>query len=200
MKKKLKKMTTISAIITFINFIYKGLLSYLTLSMVLLIASVSTFLIFVVKLLFVKNLTKSRANKKKAYLFMSLALLVYSFIFIAFVVLKINGIDASNNKEYSGLIGYLLIGFMILMFVLSVLNLKKAYDKTDLMVIGLKEMTFASALADLVIIEEFIFRIYFISKDYLLINTLHDFFPLVVGILMVFISISMVARGIKYKP
>lgn len=200
MKNKLKKMTKISAIITFISFIYKGILSYLTLSMVLLIASVSTFLIFVVKLLFVKNITKSRANKKKAYLFMSLALLGYSFIFIAFVVLKINGIDASNNKEYSGLIGYLLIAFMILMFFLSVLNLKKAYEKTDLMVVGLKEMTFASALADLVIIEEFIYRIYFITKDYLIINTFHEFFPLGVGISMVFVSLLMLVRCMKYRP
>ena len=200
MKKRLKKITTISAVITFVNFVYKGMFSFLTLSMVLMIASISTFLIFVVKLLFIKSLTKTRAKKKKAYLFMSFALLVYSFIFIAFVVLKINGIDASNNKEYSGLIGYLLIGLMALMFVLSALNLKKAYDKTDLMVIGLKEMTFASALADLVIIEEFIFRMYFIDTDYLIINTFHDFFPLVVGILMVFVAISMVVRGMKYKP
>ncbi|MGM9971235.1 MAG: hypothetical protein ACI35W_02365 [Anaeroplasmataceae bacterium] len=200
MKNKLKKITAVSAIITFISFLYKGVLSYLTLSLVLLIAAISTFLIFIVKLLFVKNLTKSRANKKKAYLFMALALLVYSLIFIAFVVLKINGIDASNNKEYSGLVGYLLIGFMVLMFFLSLLNLKKAYEKTDLMVVGLKEMTFASALADLVIIEEFIFRIYFITKDYFIINTFHDFFPLVVGISMVFISILMLFRCIKYRP
>lgn len=200
MKNKLKRITAISAIITFISFIYKIVLSYLNLSMVLLIASISTFLIFIVKLLFVKNLTKSRANKKKAYFFMTLALLIYSFIFIAFVVLKINGIDISNNKEYSGLTGYLLIGFMILMFILSLLNLKKAYEKTDLMVVGLKEMTFASALADLVIIEDFIYRIYFISKDYFIINSFHNYFPLGIGILMVLISILMLVRCVRYKP
>lgn len=200
MKNKLKKITTISAIITFVSFIYKGILSYLTLSMVLLIASISTFLIFIIKLLFVKNLTKSRTKKKKAYFFMALALLIYSFIFISFVVLKINGIDASNNKEYSGVIGYLLIGFMVLMFFLSVLNLRKAYEKTDLMVIGLKEMTFASALADLVIIEEFIYRMYFITKNFFLIKTFHNYFPLGIGVFMVFLSITMLLKCIKYKP
>ncbi len=200
MKNRLKKITKISAIITFISFIYKAILSYLTLSMVLLIASISTFLIFIVKLLFVKNLTKSRVNKKKAYFIMSLALLVYSIIFISFVVLKINGIDASNSKEYSGTTGYLLISFMLLMFILSLLNLKKAYEKTDLMFIGLKEMTFASALADLVIIEEFIYRMYFITKDYLIIKNFHNYFPLGIGIFMVLISILMLFRGTKYKP
>lgn len=200
MKIKLKKITAISAAITFISFIYKVILSYLTLSMVLLIASISTFLIFIVKLLFVKNITKCRANKKKAYLFMSLSLLIYSFIFIAFVVLKINGIDISNNKDYSGFIGYILIGFMIIMFVISILNLKKAYEKTDLMVIGLKEMTFVAALADLVIIEEFIYRMFFITNDYFIINNIHSYFPLGVGIFMTIIAILMLARCIKYKP
>ena len=199
MKNKLKRITKVSAIISFISFLYKAMLSYLTLSIVLLIASLSTFLIFVIKLLFVKNLNKSRSNKKKAYFIMSIALLIYSFIFIAFVVLKINGIDVSNNKEYSGTIGYLIIGVMILMFFLSLLNLKKAYEKTDLMVIGLKEMTFASALSDLVIIEEFVYRLDFMVKDFLLLNSIHSYFPLAVGVAMASVAISMIFRCIKYR-
>ena len=150
-------------------------------------------------LFFVKNLNKSRSNKKKAYFVMSIALLIYSFIFIAFVVLKINGIDASNNKEYSGTIGYVIIGVMILMFFLSLLTLKKAYEKTDLMVIGLKEMTFASALSDLVIIEEFVYRLDFMVKDFLLLNSIHSYFPLAVGVAMACVSISMIFRFIKYR-
>ena len=199
MKNNLKRITKISAIISFISFLYKAMLSYLTLSIVLLIASLSTFLIFIIKLLFVKNLNKSRSNKKKAYFVMSIALLIYSFIFIAFVVLKINGIDVSNNKEYSGTIGYLIIGVMILMFFLSLLNLKKAYEKTDLMVIGLKEMTFASALSDLVIIEEFVYRLDFMVKDFLLLNSIHSYFPLAVGVAMASVAISMIIRFIKYR-
>ena len=130
---------------------------------------------------------------------MSIALLIYYFIFIAFVVLKINGIDVSNNKEYSGTIGYLIIGVMILMFFLSLLNLKKAYEKTDLMVIGLKEMTFASALSDLVIIEEFVYRLDFMVKDFLLLNSIHSYFPLAVGVAMASVAISMIFRCIKYR-
>ena len=198
-KSNLKKMTFISAFITFLSFAYKGVLSYLTASIVLLIASISTFLIFIIKILFVKYLTKSRTKKRKAYFFMTASLLVYSLIFIAFVVLKINGIDASNNKEYSGYTGYIIISFMFLMFFLSMLNLKKACEKTDLMVIGLKEMTFSSAITDLVIIEEFIYRMFFISKEYIVINTFHNYFPLGIGIFMMLISIRMLVRCIKYK-
>ena len=85
------------------------------------------------------------------------------------------------------------------MFLLSLLNLKKAYERTDLMVVGLKEMTFASALADLVIIEEFVYRLDIVKKEYLLLNTLHNFFPLAVGIAMTGIAISMLIRLLKYR-
>ena len=66
-------------------------------------------------------------------------------------------------------------------------------------VVGLKEMTFASALADLVIIEEFVYRLDIVKKEYLLLNTLHNFFPLVVGIAMTGIAISMLIRLLKYR-
>ena len=52
----------------------------------------------------------------------------------------------------------LALAFILIMFILSVLKLKGALAKNDIMVIGLKEMVFVSALTDLVIIEEFALR------------------------------------------
>ena len=96
---------------------------------------------------------------------MAISILVYALIFIAFVVLKVNGIDISNDKTYEGWLGSLLILFMLVMFILSCKKLHGALEKNDIMVIGLKEMTFVSALADLVIIEEFISRIILEYKE-----------------------------------
>ena len=158
-KKKLQRNTFIFSFITLASFIYKATLGFLTMSNVLIIASISTLMVFICKVLFVKNVFKTRDAKKKAYFKMFLAAFVYSLIFILFVVLKINGIDASNNKTYEGWIGSLLIGFMVLSIILSTLGLKGALEKTDLMVIGLKEMIFISVLADVVIIEGFVSRI-----------------------------------------
>ena len=171
-----------------------------TLSMVLMIASLSTLMVFICKLMFVKNVTKTREKKKKGYLFMTIATLVYALIFLCFVVLQVAGIDISTDKTYEGWMGALFILFMFVMFILSVINLKGALEKTDIMVIGLKEITFVSALADVVIIEEFVNRIYLEyqpSNDVLV--AFHNYVPLGVAILMITTSLFMFIRYLRYK-
>ena len=198
-KLKMKKSTTFSAIITLASFAYKLVLSILTASNVLVVAATSTLLVFFCKLLFIKNVTMTREKKKKAYLFMAILIFLYSLIFLLFTVLKAFGIDASNQKSYEGIIGSLLIGFMIIMFILSIINLKGALEKTDIMVIGLKEMVFVSALADLVIIEEYIYRSFFIEKGIEPLDLLTRYFPLAMAGLMLVVSIIMFIRFARYK-
>ena len=198
-KKKLKRMTFLTSLITLVSFLYKAGLGFLTRSLVLLIASISTLMVFICKIVFVKNVLQTREKKKKAYLKMAIAILVYAFIFIAFVVLKVNGIDISNDKTYSGIIGSLLILFMLIMFILSIRNLKGALEKSDIMVIGLKEMVFVSALADLVIIEEYISRIILEYKTIDILLFINNYFSLAIGILMVIVGIIMMIRFARYK-
>lgn len=198
-KKKLKRMTFLTSLITLVSFLYKFGLGFLTRSLVLLIASISTLMVFICKVVFVKNVLQTREKKKKAYLTMAISILVYAFIFIAFVVLKVNGIDISNDKTYSGLIGSLLILFMLVMFILSIKNLKGALEKSDIMVIGLKEMVFVSALADLVIIEEYISRIILEYKTIDILLFINNYFSLAIGILMVVVGIIMIIRFARYE-
>lgn len=198
-KRKLRRMTFLTSLITLISFLYKAGLGIWTTSMVLIIASISTLMVFICKIVFVRNVLATRADKKKAYLIMTLSILVYALIFIAFVVLKVNGIDISNDKTYEGWLGSLLILFMLVMFILSCKNLRGALEKTDIMVIGLKEMTFVSALADLVIIEEFISRIILEYKQIDVLVFINSYFSLAIGILMVLVGIIMLIRFIRYK-
>ncbi|MBO7078208.1 MAG: hypothetical protein J6W64_00165 [Bacilli bacterium] len=198
-KKKLKRMTFLTSLITLISFLYKAGLGVLTTSLVLIIASISTLMVFICKIVFVRNVLATRDKKKKAYLEMAISILVYALIFIAFVVLKVNGIDISNDKTYEGWLGSLLILFMLVMFILSCKNLRGALEKTDIMVIGLKEMTFVSALADLVIIEEFISRIILEYKEIEILVFINSYFSLAIGILMVIVGIIMLIRFFRYQ-
>lgn len=198
-KKNAKRITLLSAIITFISFIYKFMLSYLTKSQILLIASLSTLMIFICKLMFVKNVTKTREKKKKAYLIMILSLLIYSAIFIGVILLKLKGLDLSNNKTYEGLYGGIIIGIMFLMFILSILGLRSSLEKEDLMTIGLKEMTFASALTDLIIIEEFTSRIILDYKDIKHINEINSIFSLSLCGLLILLCLKMIFRYFRYE-
>lgn len=197
--KKMKRNTLFSAIITGVSFLYKLALGIYTQSLVLIIASVSTLMLFICKVVFVKDVMSTREKKKRSYFIMSLAALIYSAIFILFVVLKVNGIDVSKKNNYEGWLGLLFIGFVLLMFILSIINLKGAYEKSDILLIGLKEMTFISALTDMVIIETFIVRIILSFKDIEILYTLDAYFPLAVGVFITIMSIRMMVKATKYE-
>ena len=200
-KKKMQRMTALTAIITLVSFLYKLGMGIYAMSLVLMIASISTLMVFICKVAFVKAVTKTRVAKKKSYLFMTIATLIYSLIFLCFIVLKIFDIDISSQKTYEGWLGILLIAFMLIMFILSIINLKGALEKTDLMVIGLKEITFISALADLVIIEAFLYGIYLEYQTPLdILVTINQYFPLGVAGLMLITTGIMFIRYARYQP
>ena len=198
-KSKLKRTVFITAIISLLSFAYKLTLGILNMSLILMIAATSTLLVFSAKVLFLKNYTKTREQKKKAYLVIAIITLIYSVIFVLFSVLKVYGIDTSNQKTYEGWFGSLFIAFILVMFILSLLGLKGALEKTDIIVIGLKEIIFVSALTDLVIIEEFVSRIILEYQDVVNMALINSYFTLGVAALMLIIPTIMIIRGVRYK-
>ena len=195
------KIAFASAFITLISFLYKFALGIVGASMVLIIASISTLMVFVCKILYAKNFTKSRDSKKKAYFFMMIAAASYVAIFIIFAVLKIGGIDITRQVNYSGWLYILFIIFLLVMFLLSVFNLKGALQKDDIIVIGIKEMTFISALTDVAIVFEFITRIvvYYVPVNIPGLITTNRYMPIIVSALMIIVVISMIKRHLSYK-
>ena len=195
----MKTTVAITAIISLISFLYKMTLGILTMSLVLMIAAISTLLVFIAKVAFVRNVTKTRVQKKKAYLVITIVTFIYGLIFVLFSVLKVFDIDTSNQKTYEGIWGSLLIFFILVMFILSLIKLRGALAKDDLMVTGLKEITFVSALTDLVIIEGFVYRIVKEYRESPVMEVVDRFTPLVVSILVLIIPIFMLIRYFRYK-
>ena len=199
-KKTMKIITFITAIVTLVSFLYKLGLGIYSMSLVLIIASLSTLMVFICKILFLKNVYNTRERKKKAYLRMIIASLIYTLIFLLFVVLKVNNIDISSQKSYDGWIGSLLIGIMLVMFVLSIIKLKGALEKSDIMVTGLKEMIYISALTDFVIIENYIYGMYITYRgENQVFMYITLFFPLAMSICMLVTIVFMFIRYFKYK-
>ena len=163
-KKKLpisaKQIAIIMAIICLGSFLYKFTIGIMSLSMVMIIAAVPTFFVFICKALYAKNMDQPRSKKKRTYFFMMIATVCFVILFILFSILKVGGIDITHENNFQGWIGILFICFIILLFVLSIINLKGALNKDDLVVIGIKEITFVSALADAVMINGFLYRVF----------------------------------------
>ena len=200
MKKELAvKIAIVSALITLVSFGYKFTIGILATSLVMIIAAVPTLFVFVCKAVFAKNMNQTREQKIKAYFIMMVAAISFSAIFILFSVLKVGGIDITNKNRFEGWIGIVFIFFIIALFALSIINLNKAVNKSDILQIGLKEMTFISALADAVMIQEFLYRVILKYAKVPFLSTVNRIFPLAIGVLMVIVSVMMIKRYIEYK-
>ena len=203
--KKIKKVITprriaiVSAIITLVSFGYKFSIGIMATSLVMIIAALPTLFVFVCKALFARNMNQTRKQKKKAYIFMTIAAVSFSTLFIMFSVLKVGGIDITNKNRFEGWIGIIFIFFIILLFVLSIMNLSKALNKTDILSIGIKEMSFVAALADAMMIQEFSYRVLLKYLHLPFMDYVTKYFPLLVGILMIIVSFIMLKRCLFYK-
>ena len=188
----------ISAIISLVTFLYKCIIGVITASNILIVASMSVLLVFLCKIIFIKDLYQSRATKKRAYFFMALLAAAYGVLFLLFDVFKIGGINTAKQNTFSGWVGYLFICFVILTFILSLINLTGALHREDIIFIGLKEMIFVSALADAVIIEEFLYKIILFNQNIPYMYYVDLYFPLGVGVFMLLIPVFMFIRFAKY--
>ena len=198
-----KRLAITMAIIALVSFGYKFTVGMIAMSLVMIIAAIPTFFVFLCKLLYARNMDATREQKKKTYLFMLIFTASFSLLFILFSILKVGGIDISIENKFDGWVGLIFIFFIIAMFVLSIINLKGALNKTDLVVIGIKEISFVSALTDAVMINEFIYRVivrYILEYVPIpLYDRLNSLFPLAVGVIMGIVPFFMLKRYIKYQ-
>ena len=194
-----KRVAIAMAIIALVSFLYKFAIGILATSLVMIIAAIPTLFVFVCKAMFAKNMNQTRREKKKAYLIMTIATAAFSTLFILFSVLKVGGIDITYRNKFEGWVGIVFIFFIIVLFVLSIINLKGALNKTDLVVIGIKEISFVSALADAAMINEFLYRVLLKYIQLPFMDYLNRFFPLAVGLMMGIVPLLMFKRFIFYK-
>ena len=196
-----KRLAIAMAIIALVSFVYKFTVGVMALSMVMIIAAVPTLFVFICKALYAKDMHQPRDKKKATYFFMMIATVCFVVLFLMFSTFKAFGIDISHENTFTGWIGIIFIFFIMVMFVLSIINLKGALNKDDLVVIGIKEITFVSALADAVMINGFLYRVLLkYIADYIpFYRYLNSYFPLAVAVLMSIVPFIMLRRWWKYK-
>ena len=196
-----KRLAIAMAIIALVSFLYKFTVGVMALSMVMIIAAVPTLFVFICKALYAKDMHQPREKKKRTYFFMMIATVCFVVLFLMFSTFKAFGIDISHENTFTGWIGIVFIFFIMLMFALSIINLRGALNKDDLVVIGIKEITFVSALADAAMINGFLYRVLLkYIADYIpFYKYLNSYFPLAVAVLMSIVPFIMLRRWWKYK-
>ena len=194
-----KRIALLMAIISLVSFLYKLGLGIISTSMILIVASMSTLAVCICKFLFWHKMNGTREEKKKTYFLMMILALAFGVLFLLFAVFKVGGIDTASKNNFKGVFAYIFIAFVILMFVLSIINLKGALEKDDLMVIGIKEMIFVSALADAVIIEEFLYKVILKYQSIPFMGLINNYFPLIVAVVMLLVPLHMFKRFRSYE-
>ena len=194
-----KRIALLMAIISLVSFLYKLGLGIISTSMILIVASMSTLAVCICKFLFWHKMNGTREEKKKTYFLMMILALAFGVLFLLFAVFKVGGIDTASKNNFKGILAYVFIAFVILMFVLSIINLKGALEKDDLMVIGIKEMIFVSALADAVIIEEFLYKVILKYQSIPFMGLINNYFPLIVAVVMLLVPLHMFKRFRSYE-
>ena len=189
-----KRIALFAALVSLVSFLYKISLGIISNSMILIVASISTLLVFVCKFIFYKEMDSDEVRKRKAYFVMMILALSFGVLFLLFAVLKVGGIDTMNKNNFSGWLAYVFMAFIMLMFALSIFNLNGALKKEDLMVIGVKEMIFVSALADAVIIQEFLYKTIPLYREMPFMTFINTYFPTLIAIAMLMIPILMFRR------
>ena len=189
-----KRIALFAALVSLVSFLYKLALGIVSNSMILIVASISTLLVFVCKFIFYKEMDDTEERKRKAYFIMLILALSFGVLFLLFSVLKVGGIDTMNKNNFSGWLAYVFVAFIMLMFALSIFNLNGALKKEDLMVIGVKEMIFVSALADAVIIQEFLYKTIPHYQDIPFMRLINNYFPLLTAIAMLMVPVLMFRR------
>ena len=189
-----KRIALFAALVSLVSFLYKISLGIISNSMILIVASISTLLVFVCKFIFYKEMDSDEVRKRKAYFVMIILALSFGVLFLLFAVLKVGGIDTMNKNNFSGWLAYVFVAFIMLMFALSIFNLNGALKKEDLMVIGVKEMIFVSALADAVIIQEFLYKTIPLYREMPFMTFINTYFPTLIAIAMLMIPILMFRR------
>ena len=189
-----KRIALFAALVSLVSFLYKISLGIISNSMILIVASISTLLVFVCKFIFYKEMDSDEVRKRKAYFVMMILALSFGVLFLLFAVLKVGGIDTMNKNNFSGWLAYVFVAFIMLMFALSIFNLNGALKKEDLMVIGVKEMIFVSALADAVIIQEFLYKTIPLYREMPFMTFINTYFPTLIAIAMLMVPILMFRR------
>ena len=81
-----KQLAIAMAIIALVSFAYKFTVGMIAMSLVMIVAAIPTFFVFLCKLLYAKHMDQPRKEKKKAYFLMLIFTASFSLLFILFSI------------------------------------------------------------------------------------------------------------------
>ena len=193
--KKIK--ATFGAIITLISAIYKLVTGFFV-GLIFMASGFYTFIIFICKMIYAKNLDSPVSVQYKAYRNMGIFIIIASIFFLVANIITLN----DPPKDYGLVFNLIISAFLVLLFLLSLKGYFKRRKNENILSRAIKILSLTCALVNLVLVEK-LFLFYLsnnLSFDYLLIHKIFILsisgFLVLTGILVI---ITYFIRYHKYK-
>ena len=195
--KKRKLKATFGAIITLISAVYKLVTGFFV-GLIFMASGFYTFIIFICKMIYAKNLDSPVSVQYKAYRNMGFFIIIASIFFLIANIITLN----DPPKDYGLVFNILISAFLIILFLLSLKGYFKRRKNENILSRAIKVLSLTCALVNLVLVEK-LFLLYLsnnLSFDYLLIHKI--FILSISGILVLtglLVIITYLIRYNKYK-
>ena len=193
--KKIK--ATFGAFITLISAIYKLVTGFFV-GLIFMASGFYTFIIFICKMIYAKNLDSPVSVQYKAYRNMGIFIIIASIFFLVANIITLN----DPPKDYGLVFNLIISAFLVLLFLLSLKGYFKRRKNENILSRAIKILSLTCALVNLVLVEK-LFLFYLsnnLSFDYLLIHKIFILsisgFLVLTGILVI---ITYFIRYHKYK-
>lgn len=193
--KKIK--ATFGAIITLISAIYKLVTGFFV-GLIFMASGFYTFIIFICKMIYAKNLDSPVSVQYKAYRNMGIFIIIASIFFLVANIITLN----DPPKDYGLVFNLIISAFLVLLFLLSLKGYLKRRKNENILSRAIKILSLTCALVNLVLVEK-LFLFYLsnnLSFDYLLIHKI--FILSISGILVltgILVIVTYFIRYHKYK-
>ena len=193
--KKIK--ATFGAIITLISAIYKLVTGFFV-GLIFMASGFYTFIIFICKMIYAKNLDSPVSVQYKAYRNMGFFIIIASIFFLVANIITLN----EPPKDYGLVFNIIISAFLVLLFLLSLKGYFKRRKNENILSRAIKILSLTCALVNLVLVEK-LFLFYLsnnLSIDYLLIQKI--FILSVSGIVVltgILVIVTYFIRYHKYK-
>ena len=181
----------VTAFVFFYELIYLGIIKN---DVVALVTSISLFMVFICKVIYVSRLGSSKRSKRKGYLYMGIIMFIIS---IVFSVAQVTKIRTNGNKDYTLLVGIVIILYVIINMIIAFIGLLDARRNKDYLKLGMKRISISCSLMNTIIIYRMILLFFEIELEYPYITII--VIAAIINILAIVTIYEAISLIIRYK-
>ena len=181
----------ITAFVFFYELIYLGIIYK---DIVSIVTSISVLMVFICKVIYVSRMASSNRTKRRGYLYMGILLFIISIIFSVAQVTKVR---LESDINYTFYLSIIIILYILITLIISFVGIINARRNNDYLRLGIKRISIASSLMNIIIIYRVILQFFNIKLEHPYIAII--VIATIINIISLVTILEAIRLIIKYK-